>query len=81
MRRPDVREALYPDTADVEDFSHERVARLLRFVDSGTASVFRGTEGFEVFSDRVEPHSPGLRDRTWYGAGPSPRPGARASTG
>jgi alkanesulfonate monooxygenase SsuD/methylene tetrahydromethanopterin reductase-like flavin-dependent oxidoreductase (luciferase family) len=28
----DVRDALYPDTADVEDFTHERVARLLRLV-------------------------------------------------
>jgi alkanesulfonate monooxygenase SsuD/methylene tetrahydromethanopterin reductase-like flavin-dependent oxidoreductase (luciferase family) len=24
-------------------------------------------EGFEVFSDRVEPHSPGLGRRMWYG--------------
>src|SRR5207253_2191135 len=31
MHWDDVRDALYPDTADVEDFSHERVARLLRF--------------------------------------------------
>src|SRR5882757_6821077 len=30
MRFADVREALYPDTADAEDFSHERVSRLLR---------------------------------------------------
>jgi len=29
--------------------------------------TFRGTEGFEQFSDRVEPHSPGLRSRMWYG--------------
>ena len=32
MRYDDVRDALYPDTADVEDFSYERVLRLLRFV-------------------------------------------------
>ncbi len=32
MHWDDVREALYPDTADAEDFSYERVARLLRFV-------------------------------------------------
>jgi alkanesulfonate monooxygenase SsuD/methylene tetrahydromethanopterin reductase-like flavin-dependent oxidoreductase (luciferase family) len=28
-----------------------------------------GTQGFEVFSERVEPHSPGLRSRVWYGGG------------
>src|SRR5206468_2634276 len=32
MRWDNVKEALYPDTADVEDFSYERVLRLLRFV-------------------------------------------------
>jgi alkanesulfonate monooxygenase SsuD/methylene tetrahydromethanopterin reductase-like flavin-dependent oxidoreductase (luciferase family) len=67
MRWADVRDALYPDTADVEDFSYERVLRLLRFVAGERASTFRGTEGVEEFSDRVEPHSPGLRSRMWYG--------------
>jgi hypothetical protein len=33
------------------------------------AAAFRGTEGIEVWSDRVEPHSPGLRSRMWYGVG------------
>src|SRR5882757_7163216 len=64
----DVREALYPDTADAEDFSHERVTRLLRLVGGEVASGFSGTEGIEEFSDRVQPHSPGLRARMWYGA-------------
>src|ERR1700754_4130713 len=32
MRFAEVREALYPDTAEAEDFSYERVLRLLRFV-------------------------------------------------
>jgi alkanesulfonate monooxygenase SsuD/methylene tetrahydromethanopterin reductase-like flavin-dependent oxidoreductase (luciferase family) len=64
----EVREALYPDTADAEDFSHERVARLLRLVGGEVASGFSGTEGIEEFSDRVQPHSPGLRARMWYGA-------------
>jgi alkanesulfonate monooxygenase SsuD/methylene tetrahydromethanopterin reductase-like flavin-dependent oxidoreductase (luciferase family) len=58
MRWTDVREALYPDTADVEDFGYERVLRLLRFVSGERASDFRGTVGIEEFSDRVEPHSP-----------------------
>jgi alkanesulfonate monooxygenase SsuD/methylene tetrahydromethanopterin reductase-like flavin-dependent oxidoreductase (luciferase family) len=68
MRFADVREALYPDTADAEDFSHERVSRLLRLVAGEPASGFRGTVGIEEFSDRVQPHSPGLRNRMWYGA-------------
>ncbi|NKQ25909.1 LLM class flavin-dependent oxidoreductase [Streptomyces galbus] len=64
-----VRDALYPDTADAEDFSYERVRRLLAFVRGEPASAFRGTEGFEVFSDRVQPHAPGLGGRMWYGGG------------
>jgi alkanesulfonate monooxygenase SsuD/methylene tetrahydromethanopterin reductase-like flavin-dependent oxidoreductase (luciferase family) len=67
MHYDDVREALYPDTSDKEDFSYERVARLLRFVDGSAAGSFAGAEGFEQFSPRVEPHSPGLRSRMWYG--------------
>ena len=63
-----VRRALYPDTGDAEDFSHERVRRLLDLVRGEPASSFRGSEGFEEFSDRVQPHSPGLGDRIWYGA-------------
>jgi alkanesulfonate monooxygenase SsuD/methylene tetrahydromethanopterin reductase-like flavin-dependent oxidoreductase (luciferase family) len=68
MHWDDVRAALYPDTADVEDFSYERVERLLRFVGGEQATTFKGPEGIvEEWSDRVEPHSPGLRDRLWYG--------------
>jgi alkanesulfonate monooxygenase SsuD/methylene tetrahydromethanopterin reductase-like flavin-dependent oxidoreductase (luciferase family) len=67
MHYDDVKESLYPDTADLEDFSYERVARLLRFVAGEKAASFSGTEGFEQYSDRVEPHSPGLRSRIWYG--------------
>ncbi|HXO24187.1 MAG TPA: LLM class flavin-dependent oxidoreductase, partial [Streptosporangiaceae bacterium] len=67
MHWDDVREALYPDTADLEDFSYQRVARLLRFVAGEPAAEFAGTDGFEQFSDRVQPHSPGLRERLWYG--------------
>jgi alkanesulfonate monooxygenase SsuD/methylene tetrahydromethanopterin reductase-like flavin-dependent oxidoreductase (luciferase family) len=63
----DVQAALYPDTADAEDFSYERVSRLLALIGGETASTFRGTEGIEQYSDRVQPHSPGLRSRMWYG--------------
>jgi alkanesulfonate monooxygenase SsuD/methylene tetrahydromethanopterin reductase-like flavin-dependent oxidoreductase (luciferase family) len=62
-----VRNALYPDTADLEDFGYQRVERLLRLVRGDPATDFTGTEGIEVFSDRVQPHSPGLIDRMWYG--------------
>jgi len=67
MHWDDVRAALYPDTADAEDFGYERVSRLLRFVAGEPASGFHGAEGIERFSDRVQPHSPGLRSRLWYG--------------
>jgi alkanesulfonate monooxygenase SsuD/methylene tetrahydromethanopterin reductase-like flavin-dependent oxidoreductase (luciferase family) len=67
MHWDDVRAALYPDTAEAEDFGYERVLRLLRFVAGEPASSFQGTEGIEQFSDRVQPHSPGLRSRLWYG--------------
>ncbi|MGW3133961.1 LLM class flavin-dependent oxidoreductase [Streptomyces sp. NPDC001123] len=69
MHYEQVREALYPDTADVEDFSYERVRRLLDFVRGKPATDFSGVEGFEVFSDVVQPHSPGLGRRLWYGGG------------
>ncbi|WP_328685647.1 LLM class flavin-dependent oxidoreductase [Streptomyces sp. NBC_00343] len=69
MHFDQLKEALYPDTADVEDFGYERVRRLLDFVRGKPATDFSGVEGFEVFSDRVQPHSPGLGRRLWYGGG------------
>ncbi|MFJ9352096.1 LLM class flavin-dependent oxidoreductase [Streptomyces sp. NPDC101237] len=69
MHYEQVREALYPDTADAEDFSYERVRRLLDLVRGKPATDFSGVEGFEVFSDVVQPHSPGLGRRLWYGGG------------
>ncbi|ANY05622.1 LLM class flavin-dependent oxidoreductase [Pseudonocardia sp. HH130630-07] len=68
MQWEHVRDALYPDTADVEDFGRERVSRLLRFVRGDAASTFSGTVGIETFSERVQPHAPGLAGRIWYGA-------------
>jgi alkanesulfonate monooxygenase SsuD/methylene tetrahydromethanopterin reductase-like flavin-dependent oxidoreductase (luciferase family) len=67
MHFEDVKAALYPDTANVEDFSYERVSRLLHLIDGAPASTFQGTEGMEQFSSRVQPHAPGLRARMWYG--------------
>ncbi len=69
MHWDDVKGALYPDTADAEDLTHTRVERLLRLVAGEPASSFAGREGVvEEWSDRVQPHSPGLRGRLWYGA-------------
>ncbi|MGI3785625.1 MAG: LLM class flavin-dependent oxidoreductase [Janthinobacterium lividum] len=67
MSFDDVRSSLYPDTADVEDFGYGRLERLLGFVSGERASTFSGTRGIEVFSDRVQPQAPGLRERMWYG--------------
>ncbi|MFG3297139.1 LLM class flavin-dependent oxidoreductase [Streptomyces sp. NPDC048179] len=69
MHYAQVKEALYPDTADSEEFGYERVRRLLDFVRGKPATDFSGVEGFEVFSDVVQPHSPGLGRRLWYGGG------------
>ncbi|MFF5294826.1 LLM class flavin-dependent oxidoreductase [Paractinoplanes globisporus] len=67
MHYDKVKAALYPNTADAEDFTYRRVQRLLDFVRGEQATDFSGDEGFEVFSNRVEPFSPGLGDRMWYG--------------
>ncbi len=69
MHYDQIKDALYPDTGDAEDFSYRRVERLLDHVRGKAASDFSGVEGFEVFSDRVQPHSPGLASRLWYGGG------------
>ncbi|MGN9815541.1 LLM class flavin-dependent oxidoreductase [Streptomyces sp. SD11] len=69
MHFDQVKDALYPDTADAEDFGYDRVTRLLDFVRGKPATDFSGVEGFEVFSDRVQPHAAGLGSRLWYGGG------------
>jgi len=69
MRYEDVRQALYPDTSELEDFSYERLERLLRMIRGEVVSPFHGTVGIEEFSDRVQPYSAGLDRRLWYGGG------------
>lgn len=64
-----IKQHLYPDSADTEDFTHTRVSRLLHNLRGEPVSTFSGQEGIETFSERVQPHSPGLADRLWYGAG------------
>src|SRR6201996_2597872 len=68
----EVRGALYPDTAGAEDFSYERVAGRRRCGGGDPAAALPPTAGFEQYSTRVEPHSPGLRARLWYGGGSLP---------
>ncbi|MCW2819942.1 MAG: monooxygenase [Marmoricola sp.] len=68
MRWDDVREALYPDSAEQEDFGYGRVERLLGMLRGDAVSPFEGRVGIEDFSDRVQPHAAGLVDRVWYGA-------------
>jgi alkanesulfonate monooxygenase SsuD/methylene tetrahydromethanopterin reductase-like flavin-dependent oxidoreductase (luciferase family) len=69
MHYDTVKHELYPDSADVEDFSYSRVERLARLVAGEKVRDFSGKQGVvEEYSNRVEPHSPGLRDRLWYGA-------------
>lgn len=72
MHYDTLKHELYPDTSDVEDFSYARVDRFARLVAGEPVREFSGKEGVvEEFSNRVEPHSPGLRERIWYGAGSS----------
>ena len=62
-----IRDHLYPDSADVEEFGYARVERFLHNVRGGAVSTFVGTEGIETYSERIQPHAPGLADRVWYG--------------
>ena len=69
MHYDTVKHELYPDSAELEDFSYARVDRLARLIAGEPVREFSGKQGVvEEFSNRVEPHSPGLRDRLWYGA-------------
>ncbi|WP_285725901.1 LLM class flavin-dependent oxidoreductase [Psychromicrobium xiongbiense] len=69
MHYDTVKHELYPDSAEVEDFSYGRVDRLARLIAGEPVREFSGRQGVvEEFSHRVEPHSPGLRARLWYGA-------------
>ncbi|MCK8614162.1 LLM class flavin-dependent oxidoreductase [Gordonia sp. C13] len=71
MRYDDFKTSLYPETHDMENFSKDRVSRLLDNLRGEPVSDFEGTVGIEQFSRRVQPHSPGLADRVWYGGGRS----------
>jgi alkanesulfonate monooxygenase SsuD/methylene tetrahydromethanopterin reductase-like flavin-dependent oxidoreductase (luciferase family) len=63
------RDAIYPSTFDAEDFGYDRLLRFRDFVRGDVVSSFAGREGIEEYADTVQPHSPGLADRLWYGGG------------
>ena len=67
MRYDDFKTSLYPETHAIENFSKDRVRRLMDNVRGVPVSSFEGTVGIEEFSRIVQPHSPGLIDRIWYG--------------
>ncbi|CAN5310494.1 LLM class flavin-dependent oxidoreductase [soil metagenome] len=64
----DIKDHLYPDTWQSEDFSQARVVRLVQNLRGESVSTFSGTEGIEQYSPRIQPYSPGLASRLWYGA-------------
>ncbi len=61
------KEHLYPDTAEIEDFTYVRVDRLIHNLSGGEVSTLEGRRGIEEFSKIVQPHSPSLIRRLWYG--------------
>ncbi|WP_111767831.1 LLM class flavin-dependent oxidoreductase [Nakamurella deserti] len=69
MRYDSFRTALYPETHDVENFTKDRVLRLLAYLRGEPVSDFEGVEGIETWSRTVQPHSAGLAERVWYGGG------------
>ncbi|MCI0141647.1 LLM class flavin-dependent oxidoreductase [Arthrobacter bambusae] len=69
MHYDTVKHELYPDSSELEDFSYGRLNRFARLIAGEKVRDFSGRQGVvEEFSNRVEPHSAGLRDRLWYGA-------------
>lgn len=69
MRYEQMKLALYPDTWQQENLDYERLLRFRSFVRGDAVNESAGTEGIEVYSNRVQPHAPGLAERLWYGGG------------
>jgi alkanesulfonate monooxygenase SsuD/methylene tetrahydromethanopterin reductase-like flavin-dependent oxidoreductase (luciferase family) len=61
--------ALYPETHDIENFSKDRVLRLMACLRGDSVSDFEGTIGQDLFFRGVQPHARGLAGRVWYGGG------------
>lgn len=73
----EIAQHLYGDASEHQDFSYARVEKFLALVRGEHVSSFEGVEGIERYTRSVQPQSPGLADRVWYGAG-SPRSAAWA---
>ena len=67
MHFDQVKEALYPDTADAEDFCYERVRRLLDLVRGVPVTDSRGSRGSRCSPTGCSRTPPGSADRLWYG--------------
>jgi len=65
----EIGEALHGSSRDAQDFGYERVDALLAFLRGEEFADIAGTEGIEQYSNRIEPHSPGLVQRVRYGVG------------
>jgi alkanesulfonate monooxygenase SsuD/methylene tetrahydromethanopterin reductase-like flavin-dependent oxidoreductase (luciferase family) len=63
------KDALYPDTAGLLDLGFPRLERLIAYLGGAPVSDFEGTIGIETFDRRIQPQSPGLAQRVWYGGG------------
>jgi len=61
------RDAIYPGTWEAEDLSHTRADRLLGLLRDPV--VYRDDVEGELSTRTIQPQSPGLVDRVWYGAG------------
>jgi alkanesulfonate monooxygenase SsuD/methylene tetrahydromethanopterin reductase-like flavin-dependent oxidoreductase (luciferase family) len=61
--------ALYPETHDIENFSKDRVLRLMACLRGDSVSDFEGAIGQDSFFRGVQPHARGLAGRVWYGGG------------
>ena len=71
MRFDDYRHAIYPEGIDDDQLGFDRLLRLRAYLAGEQISPRAGRDGLEEFSGRVEPHSPGLASRLWYGAASS----------
>ena len=61
--------ALYPESHDVQDFSKDRVLRLLRYLRGEPVSDFAGHRRHRAVHRPHPAAFPGLADRVWYGGG------------
>lgn len=67
----DVNDLVFDEGWRGSDFSYRRIERLRDFLAGAPVREKPEYQGFggDIDSERVEPHSPGLSDRLWYGGG------------